>query len=204
LKVTELIFGGDDRFYNNIFYCPAYAKEKRDEDKKETVAEATGEEKQGGINFGLHAYCAYPLGGKAYQAAIEESERKIGIGMLTTFRSVKQPVYAEGNVYLLGAHALCGEENTAVYPDFDPQPLLEANDDVYLTLTVPQEMLALRTASVTTARLGSPRFPEALYENPDGTPITLDRDFFGKERGKNPTVGPFESLASGRFRMRLI
>ena len=82
--------------------------------------------------------------------------------------------------------------------------MLEANDDVYLTLTVPQEMLALRTASVTTARLGSPRFPEALYENPDGTPITLDRDFFGKERGKNPTVGPFESLSSGRFRMRLI
>ena len=35
--------------------------------------------------------------------------------------------------------------------------------------------------------------PEQAYENPDGSPIIFDTDFFGKKRGKRPIAGPFAS-----------
>ena len=31
------------------------------------------------------------------------------------------------------------------------------------------------------------------YENPDGTPITFDEDYFGNKRGINVIPGPFAS-----------
>ena len=33
--------------------------------------------------------------------------------------------------------------------------------------------------------------PEQSYENPDGSSITFDTDFFGEKRGKTPIAGPF-------------
>ena len=33
--------------------------------------------------------------------------------------------------------------------------------------------------------------PEQNYENPDGSPITFDEDFFGKKRDASPIAGPF-------------
>ena len=33
---------------------------------------------------------------------------------------------------------------------------------------------------------------EGTVENPDGTPICMDRDFFCAERGEMPLPGPFE------------
>ena len=33
--------------------------------------------------------------------------------------------------------------------------------------------------------------PEEKYENPDGSPITFDTDFFGKKRSGTIIPGPF-------------
>ena len=33
--------------------------------------------------------------------------------------------------------------------------------------------------------------PEQKFENPDGTPITFDTDYFGKKRGEKVIPGPF-------------
>ena len=35
--------------------------------------------------------------------------------------------------------------------------------------------------------------PEQPFENPDGTPIVFDTDYFGYRRGSSPVPGPFES-----------
>ena len=35
--------------------------------------------------------------------------------------------------------------------------------------------------------------PEEKYENPDGSPITFDTDFFGKKRSGAIIPGPFAS-----------
>ena len=39
--------------------------------------------------------------------------------------------------------------------------------------------------------LGKAFEPEELFENPDGTPITFDRDYFGSHRGTQILPGPF-------------
>ena len=44
---------------------------------------------------------------------------------------------------------------------------------------------------INTDRLGMAFEPEEMYENPDGSPITFDTDFFGETRDDAPIAGPF-------------
>jgi alpha-N-arabinofuranosidase len=42
--------------------------------------------------------------------------------------------------------------------------------------------------------------PDQAYENPDGSPLRIDTDYFGKMRNdKKPTPGPFENPETGRL-----
>ena len=41
--------------------------------------------------------------------------------------------------------------------------------------------------------LGTAFEPEQLFENPDGTKIRFDRDYFGSHRGIRVVPGPFAS-----------
>ena len=41
--------------------------------------------------------------------------------------------------------------------------------------------------------------PEARFENPDGSEIVFDRDYFGRKRGIKPVAGPFEECRTDRF-----
>ena len=40
--------------------------------------------------------------------------------------------------------------------------------------------------------LGQAFEPEEKYENPDGTPICFNTDYFGAERNSSPCAGPVE------------
>ena len=47
---------------------------------------------------------------------------------------------------------------------------------------------------VTTRLLGQAIIPNAAYEQPDGAPIRINTDYFGKPRNEaNPSAGPFEN-----------
>ena len=46
---------------------------------------------------------------------------------------------------------------------------------------------------ISTEVLGMAFEPEQLFENPDGSPIVFNEDFFGEHRAVNPQVGPFEA-----------
>jgi hypothetical protein len=46
-----------------------------------------------------------------------------------------------------------------------------------------------------------PRISEAPYENPDGSPITIDFDLFGNKRGEHPSAGPIENIGTGRVKI---
>ena len=50
-----------------------------------------------------------------------------------------------------------------------------------------------RCSMVNTQVLGKAFEPEEGYENPDGTPITFDRDYLGNHRGAHVLPGPFAS-----------
>jgi alpha-N-arabinofuranosidase len=51
---------------------------------------------------------------------------------------------------------------------------------------------------VTTRSLGNAKIPNLPFENPDGTPLSIDSDYFGNKRDRiNPFPGPFEISAGG-------
>jgi hypothetical protein len=51
---------------------------------------------------------------------------------------------------------------------------------------------------VNTDLLGKAIIPDQRFENPDGTGITIDTDFFGTQRNpENPFPGPFQADSPG-------
>ena len=48
------------------------------------------------------------------------------------------------------------------------------------------------THIVSTETLAPAFEPEQAFENPDGTPIVMDRDLAGEARGTSPVPGPVE------------
>jgi hypothetical protein len=114
-----------------------------------------------------------------------------------------QPSQVNGNVYLNGAIPFSGEVNFVHQPEFDPSiRLTEENDTVFLEMKLPQALESQINNPVTTELLGKARISGAAYENPDGSPIIIDSDYFGNKRNeRNPTAGPFESSGTGLLRM---
>ena len=45
---------------------------------------------------------------------------------------------------------------------------------------------------VSTELLGEAFEPEEKFENPDGSPILFDQDYFGRHRAVHPMPGPFQ------------
>jgi alpha-L-arabinofuranosidase len=57
---------------------------------------------------------------------------------------------------------------------------------------------------VTTVLLGKAKVSGCAYENPDGTPLRINTDYFGKnETTKNPFPGPFELSGRGQQNLRV-
>ena len=103
----------------------------------------------------------------------------------------KLPVWAGGNVYLGGAKAMAKE--TDAYVDETPVSIeLEYRDGKpYLKTDLFEKLPKDAKAVICTETLGIAFEPEEKYENPDGTPIVFDTDYFGKSRGFAPIAGPF-------------
>lgn len=73
--------------------------------------------------------------------------------------------------------------------------LVEKEDGFYLEFTLPGQA---RGEPVTTERLGRTRVTKDVFENPDGSPIRIDQDYFGEKRNPDqPAVGPFADAAEG-------
>jgi alpha-N-arabinofuranosidase len=86
-----------------------------------------------------------------------------------------------------------------VEEDYDPRiRLSEESDGWYLEIRLDKTWAEkARRPLVTTDLLGMALTPDAPFENPDGTPLRIDTDYFGKPRdGNNPFPGPFENRDS--------
>ena len=117
----------------------------------------------------------------------------------------KFPMQFGGNVYLNGTAPCKGESNLAALPEFNPNiKLVNEKRDVYLHITLPPANADRQNQIVTTELLGKARIPNLPYVNPDGTPLKIDTDFFGKRRNKqNPSAGPFEDTGKGKLSLRV-
>ncbi len=204
LMGTSFIYGGDDRFYQNVF--------------------VGGADKHGQTDCvftGTEAFDGHPDSYEKYIAGIKAAFPQNGIpGDENLYLQVAQPVYIARNVYGNGALHYDGEQDCTVKeggwdirieadePDLSAPNLPAAElvrkrrGFVYLELDADEAILAQKTQVMSTADLGETRVSEAFFENPDGSDIILDRDYLGQRRtdGNNP-AGPFAGLKPGRNRL---
>ena len=177
---------GDMRFYNNVFVQrPVHPMLVQ---AAEIMKD--GEWDDGNVYVGTWPYDAgYPTA--------EEWEREFegycGMGSEPSDRYYMHlPVWAAGNAYLGGARAWKKEADA--YVDADSPVALELSErDGGWTLrtNIGALLPAAGQQLVTTGTLGMAFEPEQPFENPDGTPIAFDTDFFGRPAGERPVAGPF-------------
>ena len=114
---------------------------------------------------------------------------------LSQYDTAKFPVWMNGNVFLKGAKPSKHETSPLVKPDFDPAlKLVEKTGGWYLEMKFDKAWNAepIRK-TVTTELLGKTKIADCAYENPDGSPLKIDSDYFGKKRrAANPAAGPFD------------
>jgi len=129
----------------------------------------------------------------------------VGPSGLAVYDKAARPIFAAGNVYLNGAEPCAAEETPIVRPQADPRiQITPEGRSVHLHITVDPSWQAAKTTPVTTKRLGLAAVSKAAYENPDGTPLTVDTDYFGKKRSETtPFPGPFENPGEGQLTLRV-
>ncbi len=112
------------------------------------------------------------------------------------------PLQTGGNVYYDGAQP--GQDANGVeVPERNPQvKLSEAGGHFELHLSLGPELKEAATRLITTKVLGRARVAGLAYENPNGSKLRVDKDFFGRKRKKHPLPGPFEKLDAGAFWVR--
>ncbi len=153
LKGLTTIFGGDDRFYNNIFVGRRHNSSDSD------------------YHFGLAGY-----------------------------NGTRLPVSIEGNLYFNKAEASDQDKKAIRSSTYDPDiKLVEKDEHGYLQFTFHESYYQHQVALITTEILGEAKIPKAPFDNPDGSSIVIDRDYFSSQRtpGRNH-AGPFSSLNKGQ------
>lgn len=120
-------------------------------------------------------------------------------GDVSPYDKATLPVWMSGNVFLEGAKPSTHEIAPLREPDFDPHlKLVEKPGGWFLELALDKAWAAAPRQLVTTERLGKTAIAGLPFENPDGSPIRIDTDYFGRKRNRsNPFPGPFELRASG-------
>ena len=102
------------------------------------------------------------------------------------------PVWCEGNAYFNGAKAYRAEKNGKVDTEHAVNIDIEKTDDGYVLKTDLYDYIKdMKCRMISTDTLGKAFEPEQKFENPDGTPITFDADYFGSHRGIDVIPGPF-------------
>jgi hypothetical protein len=101
-------------------------------------------------------------------------------------------VKADGNVYTNGDAAAPAAFETNVKKEEGTPPALITKENGQVTL---QWRIPSHTGQVVnTAMLGKARIPQQRFENPDGSPLQIDHDYFGNVRSTAaPNAGPFEN-----------
>lgn len=180
LAGCTIVYGGDDRLYNNIFLGGSSA-----------VADDA--------SCGTAGYNGHPQGWEEYQAILTA----YGNGDHEKFQEIPQAVYISGNAYLKDAPAYEKETSrfeSKVNPNFK---ISEETDGTYLEIDIEEGVLQIDTQIWETANLGSPRITEELYEDKDRNPYIIDTDYLGNKRGSRPVAGPIETIKAGHNRIKI-
>ena len=177
---------GDDRFYNNIF-VQGFSKDGEIR---------RGDPKENERVVGTWCFDDYPT----YDEWISWFDLDVArpdMHKLAQYHESHLPVWAAGNAYLAGAQPWKHETQKLVNGDAPITVELVEQDGTYRLRTNLFDVLGdFRCGMIHSDILGKAFEPDERYENPDGSPITFDRDYFGNTRGVAPLPGPFASADS--------
>lgn len=181
------ILHGDMRFYNNIFV--------QQEINPFLIRMAKETPVNQWDDFNVIAGTAPYNDYQTFEEWDQEFEGYCGMGSDPSDRYyIPLPVWTGGNLYFNGAQPCNKEKNFTIdtehkiYLDLDEENgtwILNTNLRKYL----PEEEAEL----ITTETLGMAFEPEQKFENPDGTEIIFDEDYFGKKK-KCVIAGPFAQM----------
>ena len=172
------ILHGDDRIYNNIFIqqYPITDKEKE--------PTASDYEVVGTAPFDI--FPTYEEWIANFQMGQEPN-----MGYLAQFHFGHLPVWVDGNAYFNGASVYAKEDHKMIGKKKVKVALSEKDGKWLLDTNVYELLKDFRDGIITSDLLGKAFEPEQRFENPDGTEIIFDRDYFGDHRGTEALPGPF-------------
>lgn len=172
-----MVYGADDRLYQNLF---------------------VGGQTEEPVGTSVYDSCTTSL--EEYIEAVD----KLQPCDLEEFETVEQPAYIADNAYFNGAKAFAKESSNLEQPDFDADFSLEAiGGEVFLNLTLPEAFATYRCVPHTTETLPRVRIVDAEFENPDGSSLVLDADFFDFHSKEASVTGPISSLKAGKNRVKI-
>ena len=177
------ILHGDDRFYNNIFV------QKWPSEDFITMHDSDDGFDSENRKVGTWMFDEYPT----YDEWISQFDftKPADMKKLESVHFDHLPVWSEGNVYLNGAKAWKHEKNGFVSSENVKVELTEKDGKYILDTNIYEILEDFSGRMINTDVLGKAFEPEELFENPDGTPITFDTDYFGGHRGAKVIPGPF-------------
>ena len=182
------ILHGDDRFYNNIFIQKWPAKDW-------IVASDVDPEMYQCENRKVGTWCwdEYPTY-EEWVAQFELDEPHPNMMKHAEAHFGHLPVWIDGNAYFEGAVACRKEKHAFVDGSGSVHvDVVERDGGWYLDTNLYEVMKDFTVDMISTKTLGKAFEPQQKFENPDGTPITFDTDYFGDHRGTKVIPGPLGS-----------
>jgi hypothetical protein len=124
---------------------------------------------------------------------------------LEGYNEAKLPVWMSGNVFYNGAKPCKAEQNFIELPTHQPAVRLEeVGEGIVLHFTLEPTYYSHKGSIITSEILGRAKIPKAAFDNPDGTPLRIDRDYFGNLRpGETTSAGPFSNLNPGKIVLKV-
>ena len=173
------ILHGDDRIYNNIFVqnYPVTDPERTPESNLYEVA-------------GTAPFDIFP----SYEEWIAQFDftKEPVMGALASAHFGHLPVWIDGNAYFNGATVSKHDQHRLVNATDKAFARLECEDGKCVLKTNIFELVkGFEDGIITSDVLGCAFEPEQRFENPDGTEIIFNRDYFGGHRGLSAIPGPF-------------
>lgn len=167
------ILCGDERLYNNILTV---------------VPGSQSEHKLDGFS----PYDSHP----EYKEGIYQEMNRTSRGSVQS-KDFTLAMYTGANLYYDGVKPYAHEPYNIVSNHALAPTIEQRGDEVVLKLNFDNNISQLQTQIIDTEKMGVTFFSNGYFENPDGTPITLNTDYLGVSRGDVPKAGPFENVVSG-------
>lgn len=187
------ILHGDARFYNNIFVQKPIRQDLLDY----CVSKEADTIDRNNFICGTIPYNAYPSPSEYFGRFGKNAKKTLGSNDLYYDHL---PVYFGGNAYFNGARSCDFETSAHIDQGHKISLYVDEEEGRYTLHTNLYEYLPRSfTVPVNSDSLGLAFEPEERFENPDGSSILFDTDYFGRKRGRFPVAGPFEECGSDRF-----